>query len=248
MHDSATLIPIRSQYQQGCRLQSCIGQYMRYTPACTVYKWGWARCIKDTASLYAVQESIVSRSVIIIRMVRFHVACSVQELDEVTKKDIYYKPSRINFETVDSVACGSRTVDFFQMTVGPSKVLDANALDSVLTQVKLPEDMPRRLHFVVHEDVYDTFTLTGGEKWAKRTERGGVTPAGVHREGLKAIHAWLQACAGLGHVGRPTAGGRRTGCDDGWCYSYSIPVVELLPPPQPPLPAEQPPSSTGCTR
>ncbi len=85
----------------------------------------------------------------------------MQNLSQVVVDGLYYKPSSSNFKTVDAVVKRSTdTWDFFQMTVGKSKELDASNLSDMLTNMNLPNSVTPRLHFVVSEDKYSAFKLT----------------------------------------------------------------------------------------
>lgn len=90
----------------------------------------------------------------------------MQDLSQVVTNKIYYKPSSPTFLTVDAIVKRSTdTWDFFQMSVGGIKELDASKLSKMLTKMDLPNSVTPRLYFVVPEDKYETFKLDSKKNW-----------------------------------------------------------------------------------
>lgn len=83
---------------------------------------------------------------------------------------------------VDSLLCAGGAVYLFHMTVGDSKIVDFAALEELLRKLSLASQPEPRLIFVVPEDVYLTFKLSGkvgdeDDKGQAAVVEGGWTQA-----------------------------------------------------------------------
>lgn len=128
--------------------------------------------------------------------------CSGQELGQVATEQVYYTPSSSNFNTVDAIVKrGKDTCDFFQVTVGDIKELDAGDLGSMLNKMRLPAGLTPRLHFVVPEEKYPSFRLKGVPgKWPP-TKRQRAARVKLYI--MKGVCQRLQVSARSGYVGGP---------------------------------------------
>ncbi|PNH12505.1 hypothetical protein TSOC_000560, partial [Tetrabaena socialis] len=123
---------------------------------------------------------------------------AAEELDlrKAASVHVYYRPSSATLPTVDAFERGKDTYDFFQMTVGSSKEVDFVKLNSVLSQVQLPEGVTPRLHFVVPEDRYESFKLTAGDNWPP-TSRQAASRMKLYI--MKGVYSQLQVVADINY-------------------------------------------------
>ncbi|KXZ47445.1 hypothetical protein GPECTOR_35g883 [Gonium pectorale] len=105
--------------------------------------------------------------------------CTVRRFKDVAEisvagfpEDVYFKPVKTNFPTVDSLLRVGKTLYLFQVTVSSSKTVSARALTDLYKSLGAKvEELELCLYYVVHPDNFESFKLradTGSSLLDKR--------------------------------------------------------------------------------